>query len=62
MTSYRNIFFDVIVHAQDIEWSTGAGTPVHGPILGLLLLMTGRSVAVTNLRGPGLAALPHRLR
>ena len=107
VTNYRNIFFDVIVHAQDlarplgrtvdvtpraaavaaqrvwtmgwpfwakrhlrglhlaaddIEWSTGAGTPVHGPILDLLLLMTGRSVAVANLRGPGLEALPHSLR
>lgn len=107
VTNYRNIFFDVIVHAQDIarplgrtievtpraaavaaqrvwtmgwpfwakrhlrglhlaaddiEWSTGAGTPVHGPILDLLLAMTGRSVAVANLRGPGVQALSHSLR
>ncbi|MEV0771784.1 maleylpyruvate isomerase family mycothiol-dependent enzyme [Nocardia salmonicida] len=107
VTNYRNIFFDVIVHAQDIarplgrtievtpraaavaaqrvwtmgwpfwakrhlrglhlaaddiEWSTGAGIPVHGPILDLLLAMTGRSVAVANLHGPGVQALSHSLR
>ncbi|MBC7302968.1 MAG: maleylpyruvate isomerase family mycothiol-dependent enzyme [Nocardia sp.] len=107
VTNYRNIFFDVIVHAQDIarpldraievtpraaataaqrvwtmgwpfwakhrlrgvhfvaddiEWSTGAGVPVHGPVLDLLLVMTGRSVAVANLRGPGVEALTHSLR
>lgn len=107
VTSYRNIFFDIIVHAQDIarpldrtievppraaaaaaqrvwtmgwpfwakrhlrglhlaaddiEWSTGAGTPVHGPILDLLLVMTGRSAALPNLHGPGVPALSHSLR
>lgn len=100
VTNYRNILFDVMVHAQDIalplgrtlamppaaaaaaatrvwtmgwpfwarrrlravrltatdvDWSVGAGPEVTGPIDALLLLLTGRTAALSGLTGPGLA-------
>ena len=41
--------------ATDIDWATGAGPELHGPIAYLLLLMTGRTTAaLPHLSGPGL--------
>ncbi|BCJ74982.1 hypothetical protein CS0771_45260 [Catellatospora sp. IY07-71] len=36
-----------------LEWSVGAGPEVTGPIDALLLLLTGRKVALSRLAGPG---------
>ena len=41
--------------ANDVSWSVGAGLEVRGPIDALLLLLTGRTVALPRLAGPGLA-------
>jgi uncharacterized protein (TIGR03083 family) len=47
--------------ATDAEWSTGDGPVVSGPLLSLILAMTGRRVALSDLGGPGLAELTRRL-
>ena len=103
VSNYRNVLFDVMVHAQDIaiplgldlplppragaaaatrvwtmgwpfwakrrlrgvrltatdvDWSTGSGADVHGPIRAILLLLTGRTTAATaTLAGDGMARL-----
>ncbi|MFC4910130.1 maleylpyruvate isomerase family mycothiol-dependent enzyme [Actinomadura gamaensis] len=45
--------------ATDVDWSTGEGPRVAGPIAALLLLLTGRTdAALPRLEGPGLDALP----
>ena len=108
MTNYRNILFDVLVHAQDIaiplgrnhpmpseaaragadrvwtmgwpfwarhrlrgvrllatdtDWSAGAGVELRGPIMMLLLLLTGRTMtALPHLSGPGVHTITERLR
>jgi uncharacterized protein (TIGR03083 family) len=41
--------------ANDVNWSVGAGSDVTGPIDALLLLLTGRTVALSRLTGAGLA-------
>ncbi len=43
--------------AEDADLSIGAGQPVSGPVLSLLLAIAGRRVALDDLRGPGVAAL-----
>jgi uncharacterized protein (TIGR03083 family) len=45
--------------ATDIDWATGSGTDVYGPIRALLLLLTGRTeAALPMLAGDGLRQLP----
>ena len=39
--------------ATDTDWTRGDGPEVRGPIGALLLLMTGRAVALDRLEGPG---------
>ena len=43
--------------ATDTEWSVGDGARVEGPVGALLLLLTGRTVALQQLSGPGVRAL-----
>lgn len=43
--------------ATDVEWTVGDGDPVQGPIAAMLLLLTGRTVAIPELTGAGVAAL-----
>jgi uncharacterized protein (TIGR03083 family) len=43
--------------ATDCTWSAGEGTLVEGPIAALLLLLTGRNAALSQLSGPGAAEL-----
>ena len=45
------------LQATDIDWSVGQGPELRGPILALLLLLTGRAVVVPQLAGPGVQAL-----
>jgi uncharacterized protein (TIGR03083 family) len=47
--------------ATDTDWTVGQGQDVTGPISGLLLLLTGRPVALADLTGPGVATLSERL-
>jgi uncharacterized protein (TIGR03083 family) len=49
------------LRATDADWSTGAGPEVSGPLLSLLLAMTGRSAALAELSGPGLGTLSARM-
>ena len=46
--------------ADDVEWAVGQGREVQGPIGSLLLLLTGRLVALAQLTGPGVADLRAR--
>jgi uncharacterized protein (TIGR03083 family) len=46
--------------ASDAEWTVGAGPRVEGPMGQLLLLMTGRDVALRALSGPGVRELSGR--
>jgi uncharacterized protein (TIGR03083 family) len=46
--------------ATDTEWSTGAGPEVSGPMLDLLMAMTGRTAATANLTGDGVETLRSR--
>jgi len=41
------------LHATDADWSHGTGLEVSGPILSLILAMTGREVAEDELDGDG---------
>ncbi|AKN18239.1 hypothetical protein MHAE_11566 [Mycobacterium haemophilum DSM 44634] len=47
-------------YATDHDWQHGAGEKVEGPLLSLLLAMTGRGVACDDLTGPGVATLRSR--
>jgi hypothetical protein len=48
------------VKATDLDWSTGSGPAVTGPALSPLLAMTGRSAALADLSGEGVATLRSR--
>lgn len=45
------------LNATDIEWSHGEGDEVAGPMLSVLMAMTGRSSACDQLAGPGVEKL-----
>ena len=49
------------LRATDTAWSTGAGPEVAGPVLSLLLAMTGRKAGLSKLSGDGLATLTQRM-
>lgn len=48
------------LRATDDDWQHGQGEPVEGPLLSLLLAMTGRAAACGDLTGPGVATLRNR--
>jgi uncharacterized protein (TIGR03083 family) len=45
------------LRATDADWSHGSGPEVSGPILALVMAMTGRMAAVDELSGKGTATL-----
>lgn len=45
------------LHATDTDWSHGEGKEVAGPMVSLLMAMTGRTSACDDLEGPGVARL-----
>jgi uncharacterized protein (TIGR03083 family) len=47
--------------AADLDWYTGTGPLVTGPAEALMLAMTGRRAALSELDGLGVAVLRHRL-
>jgi uncharacterized protein (TIGR03083 family) len=53
---------DLTLRATDTEWSHGAGPDVSGPMLSLLMAMTGREVADGELTGAGAETLRSRAR
>ena len=46
--------------ATDAEWSHGTGPEVAGPILSLVMAMTGRKEALDDLTGDGATTLRSR--
>jgi uncharacterized protein (TIGR03083 family) len=48
------------LRATDTEWSHGTGPEVSGPMLSLLMAMTGRKAALADLSGDGVATLKAR--
>jgi hypothetical protein len=46
--------------ATDDKWQHGKGEAVEGPLLSLLLAMTGRAAACDDLVGPGVPTLRSR--
>jgi uncharacterized protein (TIGR03083 family) len=47
--------------ATDTDWAVGEGTEIRGPVLAILLLLTGRPVMLPQLGGPGASELAARL-
>lgn len=43
--------------ATDAAWSAGTGPDVRGPMLAILLLLTGRRIALSQVQGEGVDAL-----
>jgi uncharacterized protein (TIGR03083 family) len=48
--------------ATDLDWSWGSGPSLAGPAEALMLAMTGRTVALGELDGPGVPILRNRLK
>jgi uncharacterized protein (TIGR03083 family) len=48
------------LRATDGEWTHGSGPEVRGPMLSLLMAMTGRQAALDDLEGDGVTALRSR--
>lgn len=48
------------LHATDVGWSTGIGPEVRGPLVPLLLAMSGRKSVLDSLTGDGVAILRER--
>jgi len=56
----KNRIAGLRLRATDTEWSYGDGPEVSGPILSLLMAMTGRKAPVDDLAGDGVATLRSR--
>jgi uncharacterized protein (TIGR03083 family) len=50
----------VALQATDADWQTGSGPAVSGPVVALVLAMTGRRAALDDLEGDGVAVLRGR--
>jgi uncharacterized protein (TIGR03083 family) len=50
----------VSLHATDTDWQHGNGPLVSGPILALVMAMTGRKIALDDLGGDGVTVLRGR--
>jgi uncharacterized protein (TIGR03083 family) len=48
------------LRATDAQWSCGTGPEVSGPILSLVMAMTGRKAAIGDLSGDGVGTLRSR--
>lgn len=49
------------LEATDVDWSSGEGALLRGPIAALLMLITGRPAALAELSGDGVPALRRQL-
>lgn len=56
----KNRIAGLQLQASDTDWTHGSGDLVEGPLLDLVLAMTGRAAACANLSGPGVATLAGR--
>ena len=57
----RDRIAGMTLRATDADWSHGSGPEVSGPLLSLVLAMTGRRAAVGDLAGDGLDLLATRM-
>ena len=57
----KNRVIGVCLVATDTDWSHGTGPEVRGPILSLVLAMTGRAVALADLSGDGVTTLQTKM-
>lgn len=48
------------LRATDTEWTSGDGPEVSGPMIAILMAITGRTVALDDLSGDGVATLRQR--
>ena len=53
--------YSVGATASDADVSIGSGPVVHGPLVSLLLVASGRRAALDDLHGPGVVELATRL-
>lgn len=51
----------ITLRATDADWTTGSGPEVSGPLLSLILAMTGREAGLDKLTGEGLQTLSQRM-
>jgi uncharacterized protein (TIGR03083 family) len=56
----KNRIEGVTLRATDAEWRHGEGPEASGPAIAVLLAMTGRTAALDDLTGPGVAVLRSR--
>ena len=56
----KNRIASLTLRATDTDWSYGTGPEVSGPILSLVMAMTGRKAAIDDLEGDGVATLRTR--
>jgi len=56
----KNRIAGVKLRATDADWSHGEGPEVSGPIVSLVVAMTGRKAALDDLAGEGVATLRTR--
>jgi hypothetical protein len=56
----KNRIAGLQLRATDASWSHGDGPGVSGPIVSLVMAMTGRKAALTDLSGDGVAQLASR--
>jgi uncharacterized protein (TIGR03083 family) len=56
----KNRIAGVRLRATDTDWTHGAGPEVSGPVVALVMAMTGRTVALDDLTGDGVAVLRSR--
>ena len=56
----KNRIAGLALRATDADWSHGTGPEVSGPILSLVMAMTGRKAADDDLTGEGVATLRAR--
>jgi uncharacterized protein (TIGR03083 family) len=56
----KNRIAGLTLRATDADWSYGTGPEISGPILSLVMAMTGRKAAIDDLEGDGVATLRAR--
>jgi uncharacterized protein (TIGR03083 family) len=56
----KNRISGLTLRATDTDWQHGTGPEVSGPIIALVLAMTGRKAALDDLTGEGVATLRER--
>lgn len=52
---------DLSLRATDAAWASGSGSEVRGPMVAILMALTGRAVALDDLAGDGVAILRERV-